>query len=707
MDDRNNGRTFLSYGLLVLLSATGLTCRAAAGGVGKEAKPVRLCDLAESHPRPQGAPKRSDVSMRLFRKHKGNAEIAAGKAFHITRADWSYIRDAEYIKKVKELGWTFQGSIAGITRNADHAMKNRDGSPRLDHFKKPGRYWADMNNAAYRQWYVDELVAWVEAGADAIQRDEPTTCRRTPVPVAARFFKDVNARFKKRIGRHVPMSCNLAWNESRFGGRGHAVATQFDFGMAEFFARLLKPETLMFAARDTERRGKAMIYTGGAHMSKADIRVAIAGCYANGINYIVPWDQFTGIGKPRMFGKPEDFADLYGFVRGVARCLDGYEAAVGSIPIALRARQVRQSLADELFGGRAFTVVMVTRSEDGTFGVGGNGPAGSGGIPRLYLRRNGFSYNILQGAPSGSKAGAVEITTFVHDGKDRITVYRDGRQASALEGEDHTVKPSFGNGGHLSIPFNGGDRNHPGDMAELMAFRGELSAERLREVHSALKRKYLDHAAGDAARTGEEPGENLLLHLVADDLAKTLDGGRPVTRWQARTGQFAVVPRVRLSNGKAAAAPTFQPDAINGHAAVRFDGVDDLMRIVSVDAEAFRAPFSVAGGTGSGRLCVFARARPADRGAPVILHLVEWLGRPKPAVLELRTTAFFGNRPLRVELLTPVPYDRAAHEKAEAEKNYAPLVERNEVKVMPSEGMARVEIPALRPWGILIVSPAG
>ncbi|MFW6157793.1 MAG: hypothetical protein ACOC8E_00375 [Planctomycetota bacterium] len=436
------------------------------------ADPARLCELAQSHPRPEGAPERSDVSMRLFRKREDDAEIEAGKAFHITRGDWSYILDADYIRKVKKLGWSFQGTMNGVTRNAEHAMKDKDGKPRLDHFKKPGRYWADMRNEAYRKWYVDRLVAWVEAGADSIQRDEPTTCKRTPIPVAAKFFQDVHERFRKRVGERVPMSCNLAWNRSRFGGRGRPVAKQFDFGMAEFYRKHLKPETLMSAAQDAERRGKALIYTGGAHMSRQEVRLAIAGCYANGMNYIVPWDQFTGVGKPRLFGEPEDFADLYGFVRAVAGYLDGYEAAASWIPAALREKEAGQKL------------------------------------------------------PGGRRA-------------------------------------------------------------------------------------------------------------AADD-----------------------------------------------------------------------SPFFVPPGTGRGRLCIFARARPDRADAPVVLHLVEWGGQPKPATLALRPEAFFGDRELRVALLTPPPYDQAAHEKAEAEKNYTPLATRAKLEVTPTDGLARVSVPALRPWGILIVSPA-
>jgi hypothetical protein len=718
---------------IVLLLSGSAALRAAEEGEPPAAP--RLCNVAVAVKRPAGAPKRSDVSMRLFRKHKDNKEIEVGKAFHITRGDWSYlygVKDkAAYIRKVKELGWSFQGATNAVTYNAAHAMKDRDGSPRLDHFKKPGRYWADMNNPDYRRWYVEHLKQWVEWGAESIQRDEPTTCGRVPVRTAVAFFKDVHARFEKAVGKKVLLSCNMR-RGFPYGGR-EPVNRLFDFGMAEFYRQDLKPLLIIEAARDAERRGKTMIYTGGAHMSKPEIRVAIAGSYANGVCYIVPWDQFTGVGKPRLFGKPEDYADLYGFVRAVSHHLDGYEAATEFVPIALQDRRLRSSLSNELFAGRAFTVVMVTRSKDASFGVGGNAENGGGGIPRLYLMRGRFSYNVYKGPATGTKAGEVEVTTFVHDGKNRITIYRNGEKADSLAGDDHAAKGSFGSGACLSIPFQGGNANHAGEMAELLAFRGTLSADRLAWLHKTLKRKYflvghdgmkdddeeVERGDDDDGPDGRRPVDQttltediaqefkaeLTLHLVADDLAKSLKKGQSVTRWSARTGQHALVPGVRLANGKQAAPPTFQPDAINGHAVVQFDGADDLVRIVASSASMTAGPVAVLPGTSSGRLCVFTRAKPGDKQAPVILHLVEWLGKPKAATLELRNAAFFGDKPLKAALLTPPPYNKATHDKAETSKDYAPLATRTELKAVARGEVTHVTVPPLHPWGIVIVSP--
>ncbi len=300
--------------------------------VGEEVPSAETASaVAQPARRPAGAPRYSDVSMRLFRKHKNGAEIATGKAFHITRADWSYIKDPAYIEKIHARGWTFQGSVNAVTHNADHAMRDKKGTPVLDHFNKPGRYWADNDNESYRRWYLEQMAGWVRAGADSIQRDEPTTCRRTPIPDAARFFRAIHPRFEKMVGRRVPLSCNLAWNGSVFGGKGEPVAALFDFGMAEMGPDKVRPDFFRQASRDARRRGTALIYTAHRNMTVSDYRRAIAGCYATGMQFIVPWDQYAGVGNPRVFSRPEDLADLYGFVRANARLLDGCEdaAAVG------------------------------------------------------------------------------------------------------------------------------------------------------------------------------------------------------------------------------------------------------------------------------------------------------------------------------------------------------------------------------------------
>jgi hypothetical protein len=100
----------------------------------------------------------------------------------------------------------------------------------------------------------------------------------------------------------------------------------FDFIMAEMYAKEVDPAFLWRTSRDARQRGQAMVFTGGQRLSTTQYRLAIAGCYASGMEFIVPWDQCAGKGA-RVFARPQSLADLYGFVRANAAYLDGYEDA--------------------------------------------------------------------------------------------------------------------------------------------------------------------------------------------------------------------------------------------------------------------------------------------------------------------------------------------------------------------------------------------
>ena len=417
----------------------------------------RVSDVAKSISRPPGAPNASDVCMRLFRKRADDQEIEAGKQFHITYGVWSYIMDGAYIERVHDLGWRFQGTMNAVTHNPDFALKDQDGKPVLDHFHKPGRYWANPHNEGYREWFANRMARWGKLGADAIQRDEPTAIRHWSIETAVDFIKDVHSRAWKELGRQLPTSVNLAWNNSAFGGRGEPVASLYDFGMAELGKRHVKPGFLWKAARSARSRKKTLVYTSYDNLGVRLYRLAIAACYATGSNFIVPWDQYAGVGEDRVFSQPEDLADLYGFVRACAEYLDGYEDVL---------------------------------------------------------------------------------------------------------------------------------------------------------------------AAG--------PGLN-------DD------------RWKERV------------------------------------------------------PVRISGGTG--KLCVFGRAKAENEDAPIVLHAVDFAQKPRGAELELFTDAFFEGRPLRARLLTPSQYDADRHDRATREGEYGNLRDERGLRLQVHGPWKRFSLPALNPWGIIVVSP--
>ena len=141
----------------------------------------------------------------------------------------------------------------------------------------------------------------------------------------------------------------------------------------------------------------------------------------------------------------------------------------------------------------------------------------------------------------------------------------------------------------------------------------------------------------------------------------------------------------------------------------------------------------------------FARTMPGKVDAPVMIHLVDWTmakptftlepqaasqpsgssstqpavvnvvlkpvapttaPAPLPSTLRLRTAAFFGGRRLKMQLLQPMAFDEKAHDAAEAAKDFSTLVDRVEVKVVADGAWTVVELPAVSPWGVLVVEPA-
>ena len=126
---------------------------------------------------------------------------------------------------------------------------------------------------------------------------------------------------------------------------------------------------------------------------------------------------------------------------------------------------------------------------------------------------------------------------------------------------------------------------------------------------------------------------------------------------------------------------------------------------------------------GAEEVYAFVRAKPGDEAAPVAVHLVDWRDAPRPFTLRLRSETFFGPAPLRVELRTPVPYDAAAHLAAEAEaqrlrrssgqkgafspvqaRAFAPLTQAQQLSATLDGSYTVVELPALAPWAIVVVS---
>jgi len=139
------------------------------------------------------------------------------------------------------------------------------------------------------------------------------------------FYADMRREIDKHAGRHVPFSSN------NYDGRWEFPYELFEYGMAEVPARSAKPDRLYGCFREARRRGKAQVFTfvsGDTTLT----RQVIATAYACGGHLIVPWDVYMGSSAARYFGKPDQYADLYKFVRDHAGLFDRYEDAAFAIP---------------------------------------------------------------------------------------------------------------------------------------------------------------------------------------------------------------------------------------------------------------------------------------------------------------------------------------------------------------------------------------
>jgi hypothetical protein len=137
---------------------------------------------------------------------------------------------------------------------------------------------------------------------------------------------------------------------------------------------------------------------------------------------------------------------------------------------------------------RAFTVLMVTCSEDPYFGICGNALNGNGGTPRLYLTRSGLTYNATS-LHVGVTRGQPALVAYAHDGLDAVAAYFNGTLSGTARGEQFAPVKQFG-GGNLALPFWSRNSYHPGDVAEIIAFDRCLNDDERASIEQYLAEKY-------------------------------------------------------------------------------------------------------------------------------------------------------------------------------------------------------------------------
>jgi len=104
--------------------------------------------------------------------------------------------------------------------------------------------------------------------------------------------------------------------------------------------------------------------------------------------------------------------------------------------------------------------------------------------------------------------------------------------------------------------------------------------------------------------------------------------------------------------------------------------------------------------------CAFVRAVPGGRGMPVVVHLYDWGKEAKPFRVTLDNARFFPGRHPTCRLLAPVRRGADDHARAEETKDFSKFTRAADIPRASTGGRTVLEIPALEPWAMLLVSPA-
>lgn len=176
--------------------------------------------------------------------------------------------------------------------------------------------------------------------------------------------------------------------------------------------------------------------------------------------------------------------------------------------------------------GKPFSIFMVSRSASATFGITGNSANGSGGVPRLYIERQGTVYNESTNlAQVPTQASAVELVSSLHDGTNILTGYLNGVKSKDIPAPVSAI----GGTGDMAIPFWPGTPQ-AGDISALLIYDRRLSDAERTGVEQYLIQKYSIETVvtnvtpsvgsnviliGDSIRMGYQPYvSNLLTNLI-------------------------------------------------------------------------------------------------------------------------------------------------------------------------------------------------
>ena len=172
------------------------------------------------------------------------------------------------------------------------------------------------------------------------------------------FWHDFQKALNEAAGRTVPLSAN------NFAGIWQPISGPFAFGMSEIPHTIITPEFIYTRLRENAALGKGQVFTTLSRNAEQTRRF-IATTTASGGNMIVPWDLFMGPDRPRYFGRPDNYSDLFAFIRAIPEYLDGFEDAAVAWHRLTDERYEERNPVTLPEGSEVFAVTRVNLAEKG------------------------------------------------------------------------------------------------------------------------------------------------------------------------------------------------------------------------------------------------------------------------------------------------------------------------------------------------------
>lgn len=348
-----------------------------------------LSDIAQAFNLPKGAPKYSDVCLSSrYRRFYGHntyqqSTVDAIHAFHPTRLDWTYINDQTFITdSIIPLGLKYSGTlntklpdVVNGSLNSLGRCMDANGNKFIWQWmdQNGGQYVGSVNEQDYKDIYMNHARRYYEnIDTDflvAIQMDEPGFNYRLALENEACYeqgsgYESESEAFistkmfyqeMQDLMRSESDNPDLGFSMNNDGNdySDFVMANSFDFAMGELYDTFSNPDSLYLISKRAKSFDKMQIFSPVRYTPADDEyndddltdfyynandqdhirngRQSIATAYAVGANHFVPWDTWFH-GPIRHFGLPQDYADLFGFVRAIPFYLDGYEDAAFYTP---------------------------------------------------------------------------------------------------------------------------------------------------------------------------------------------------------------------------------------------------------------------------------------------------------------------------------------------------------------------------------------